>query len=207
MRYALAIALAFMAAPALAVGPAPKVDTSGATSCELSGYLTDKDPKGTNVRGGPSATAPIVGHLPPDYSESGSDETFAVEFTIIGSKNGWLLIKDAQTGQYGDSPLKTVFAGPGWISGGLVGFTLGSTVLRAGPTKADKLVAKLSDDAKGYGADSYMVLRVYECRGSAVDVTAVLPPSIDKHAKPVRGWARHACGNQVTTCDAGGDSD
>ncbi len=205
MRALLAVAVAFMAAPAFAAAPA--VDRSGATVCALQGYLTDKDPKGTNVRSGPSATAPVVGHLPPDYSEAGSDETFAVEFTIIGSKDGWLLIENAQTGQYGDGPAKTVFAGPGWISGGLVGFTLGSTVLRAGPSRTDKLVAKLMDDAKGYGPDSYIVQRVHGCKGGAVEVTAVLAPSIDAHAKPVRGWARHACGNQVTTCDTGGDAD
>jgi hypothetical protein len=204
MRYALAVAAAFMAAPAFAA-TAPKVDMSGATSCALNGFLTDKDPRGTNVRSGPSAAAPVVGHLPPDYSGAGSDETFAVEFTVIGSKDGWLLIKDARTGQYGEGPQKTVFAGPGWISGGLVGFTLGSTVLRAGPTKADKLAAKLSYGA--YGPDSYLVQRVHACRGGAVDVTVVIAPSIDPKAKPVRGWARHACGSQVTTCDAGGDAD
>ena len=206
MRYPLAIALACLAAPALAA-PGPAVDTAGATTCEVSGYLTDKDPKGTNVRSGPSAASPVVGHLPPEHAEPGADETFAVEFTIIGSKNGWLLIKDAKTGQYGDGPEKTVFTGPGWISGGLAGFTVGSAVLRAGPTKADTLVAKLQDSAKGYGPDSYIVQRVHECRGSAVDVTVLLGPSIDPHAKPVRGWARHVCGNQVTTCDAGGDAD
>lgn len=202
MRYALLIAAAFIAAPAFAA-TAPKVDTSGATSCSVGGYLTDKDPKGTNVRSGPSATAPVIGHLPPETVDRSAGDSFAVEFTIIGSKNGWMLIKDAKTGQYGDKPEKTVYAGPGWISGALVGFTIGTSSLRSGPSSTDKPIAKLSDRDKGYGPDSFVVKRVYECRGSAVDVTIVLVT--DPKAKPIRGWSRHVCSNQVTTCDTGGE--
>ena len=205
MRYALAVAALFVAAPVFAA-PAPKVDTSGATTCEVHGYLADTDPKGTNVRSGPSATAAVIGHLPPQSSSSpGVDENFAVEFTIIGSKNGWMLIKEAQTGQYSDAPLKTVFAGPGWISGTLVGFGIGTNGLRSGPAATDKVIAHLIDTARGIGPDSYAVKRVYECRGGAVDVTIVLPPGIDPKAKPIRGWSRHVCANQVTTCDTGGE--
>ena len=204
MRYALAAAAAIIALPSVAA-PAPKVDTSGATQCEVHGYLTDTDPKGTNVRSGPDAHAPVIGHLPPQSASSpGVDENFAVEFTIIGSRNGWMLIKDAQTGQYSDAPLKTVYAGPGWISGALVGFGIGTNGLRSGPSATDKVIAHLIDTAKGIGPDSYAVKGVHECRGSAVDVTIILPPGIDPKAKPIRGWSRHVCANQVTTCDTGG---
>jgi hypothetical protein len=206
MRYALAAAAAIIALPSVAA-PMPKADASGATQCEVHGYLTDTDPKGTNVRAAPDAHAAVIGHLPPEYSEPTASESFAVEFTIIGSKNGWLLIKAAETGQYGDGPTKTVFAGPGWISGALVGFTIGSNVLRSGPAKTDKEVVRLIDTDKGYGPDSYAVKRVHACQGHAVEVTAVLAPSLEKNAKPVRGWARHVCANQVTTCDTGGDAD
>src|SRR5581483_3413643 len=111
MRFAPIVLAMALVAPAAA---APAVDTAGATACHVHGYLTDKDPKGTNVRAAPSANAPIIGHLPASYSEPGSDEDFAVEFTIVGSKNGWMLIRHAKTGMYGDGPEKTIFAGPGW---------------------------------------------------------------------------------------------
>jgi hypothetical protein len=204
MKCALAIAAAVVAAPAFAA-PAPKVDTSGATQCEVHGYLTDTDPKGTNVRSGPDAHAPVIGHLAREYSDPSVKMDFAAEFTIIGSKNGWMLIKDAKTGQYGDKPEKTVYAGPGWISGGLVGFSIGTNSLRSGPAATDKVIAHLIDTARGIGPDSYAVKRVYGCRGSAVDVDIVLPPGVDPKARPIRGWSRHVCSNQVTTCDTGGE--
>lgn len=203
MRYALAVGLAFMAAPAFAAGPA--VDTAVTNKCELYGYTTDKDAKGTNVRASASATAPVVGHLPPEQASPGNEESFAPEFTITGAKNGWFLIKDAKTGQYGDGPEKTVFAGPGWISGGLIGFTIGSTALRATPSTSGKLVAKLMDTDKGYGPDSYAVKRVHDCKPGWVELTIRLAPSLDPKSKPMRGWVRHVCGTQVTTCDAGGE--
>ena len=202
MRYALAVAALFMAAPSLAA-PVPKVDTSGATRCEVPGYLADTDPGGTNVRAAPDAHAPVIGHLAREYTDPSAKMDFAPEFTIIGSKNGWMLIRDAKIGQYGDKPEKTVYAGPGWISGGLVGFSIGTNSLRSGPAATDKPIAKLVDPDKGYGPDSFAVKRVHECRGSAVDVTIVL--ATDPKAKPLRGWSRHVCSNQVTTCDTGGE--
>ena len=60
----------------------------------MRGFATDRDPKGSNIRSQPRATAPIVGRLPPLFPLTSADIVGA-EFEIIGSKNGWLLIRNA----------------------------------------------------------------------------------------------------------------
>lgn len=191
-------AVCLLASPALAA----EVETAGAGQCTTRGYNKDTDPRGTNLRAAPSAQAAIIGHLPPrEAVEPGSDDLVGAEFDIIGGKDGWLLIRDAHAG----ADDKLVFKGPGWISGRLVGFTLGGGVLREAPDVDAKAVAKLSGELKdgsGYGPDSYEVMAVHGCAGHFVDVTIRLAPSIAPKAKPLRGWNERACSTQVTTCDS-----
>jgi len=190
--------ICLLASPALAT----QVDTAGAGQCDTRGYNKDTDPRGTNLRAAPSAQAPIVGHLPPRQPiEPGADDLVGAEFDIIGARDGWLLIRNAHAGP--DD--KLVFKGPGWISGRLVGFTLGGGVLRDAPDVDAKVIAKLSGklkDGSAYGADSYEVMAVHGCVSHFVDVTIQLAPSIAPKAKPLRGWNERACSTQVTTCDS-----
>ena len=72
---------------------AAPLDTTGASQCEARGWAKDKDPKGTNIRNAPRADAPVIGHLAP-LTKIAADEWTGVEFDIVGSKGGWLLIKD-----------------------------------------------------------------------------------------------------------------
>src|SRR5262249_39026084 len=151
------------------------------------------------VHAAPLATSAVVGRLPPPQTEpgvvaeeGGENRLFGATFTVVGSKNGWMLIKDAAVGIYHDGKDRTIFRGPGWLPGDAVGFTVGSPVLRAGPNKTDKPVANLSDTDKGYAPSLYPVQRVHACQGSAVEVTVILDPAYeDRTAKPMRGWARH----------------
>jgi hypothetical protein len=180
---------------------AAELETAGATQCQTAGYLKDSNPRGSNVRRAPRANAAVIGHLPPRAPMApGSDEIVGAEFDIIGAKDGWLLIRDARTGENG----KQVFKGPGWIFGRLVDFTLGSNMLRVAPDSDAKAIAKLSGETKDgnrYGPDSYMVLAVHGCENHFVEVTIVLAPSIIPGGKPMRGWADKACSTQLTTCD------
>ncbi len=173
---------------------------AGVSTCShVQGFSTDTDPKGTNLRAGPDANAPIVGHLPPRHYEKQADLTISADFDVIGSKDGWLQIANASDGHIGQDSTFT-FKGPAWISGALVGFTVGSTKLHAAPSLTSPAVATLLGD--NYGPDSYDVKRVYACNGSFVDITVQL--TIKKEAKPVRGWAAAVCSNRLTTCDSGG---
>ena len=177
----------------------PLVDLAPASSCAIDGYLTDTDPNGTNVRSAPRADAPVSGHLPllamhpADPADAG-----APVFEIIGSKNGWLLIRNARFEDPAD-PVKPVFKGPGWISGGLVGFTVGSLALRDAPSANAKVIEKLTSADGTMGPDSYKVTHVHACVGHFAEVTI---QSAGSHkSAPMRGWVDKVCGNQLTTCN------
>lgn len=186
--------LAAIVFAAAAAASAPVVTTSDAV-CHINGYNADKDMTGTNIRSAPDAKAPVIFRLMP---ENEPDDTYGAEFEVIGSKNGWLLIRNAEEGQYGDGDGKIVFKGPGWISGALVGFTINDSALRSAPSANAKVVANLEGDngAGGvWGPDSFGVTRVYGCSGDFADVSGVTPTK-----KTYRGWVTKLCGNQRTTC-------
>jgi hypothetical protein len=169
--------------------------TTGDAVCHINGYNADKDMTGTNIRSAPAANAPVIFRLMP---EKEADDTYGAEFEVIGSKNGWLLIRNAELGQYGDGNGKIVFKGPGWISGALVGFTINDSNLRSGPSANAKVIARLEgDNGSGgvWGPDSFGITRVYGCAGDFADVSGVTPVK-----KAYRGWVTKLCGNQRTTC-------
>jgi hypothetical protein len=178
---------------AAAAASAPVVTTSDAV-CSVNGYNADKDMSGTNIRSAPDANAPVIFRLMP---EKEPDDTYGSEFEVIGSKNGWLLIRNAELGAYGDSNPKIVFKGPGWISGALVGFTINDPNMRAAPSPNAKVVATLQGEKNGsvWGPDSFGVKRVYGCSGAFADVSGVTP-----YKQTYRGWVTKLCGNQRTTC-------
>ena len=106
----------------------------------MSGFSIDPDPKGTNVRSAPRADAPVIGHLAPRVRVT-PVETTGVTFEILGSKDGWLLIRDGNPAT--DFTLDPANAddGRGWVSGRLVGTTLGAADLRAAPRRDAPVVA------------------------------------------------------------------
>lgn len=183
--------LALAAAVASGQGArAASVDTKVTTPCAFSAWSTDKDPAGLNVR-----AAPIVGKLPAPRASG----DYAVEFQVIGSRDGWLLIRQAKRVDYdGGGPDTQVFAGPGWVSGTKVGFEINDARVYAAPDAAAKVTAQLLDtsDPNGiYGADAAVVDRVFSCSGGFADVQLHMPKGA-----PIRGWVARLCANQVTTC-------
>ncbi len=114
--------------------------TAGATQCEVSGFSIDPDPKGTNVRSAPRADAPVIGHLAPRVRVTPVEIT-GVTFKILGSKDGWLLIRDGNPPS--DLTLDPANAddGRGWLSGRLVGTTLVAVYLRTAPRWDGPVVA------------------------------------------------------------------
>ncbi len=194
MRFVFAAVLIF--AP-LAVHAAP---LDGVSKCDLHGFSTDTDPKGTNIRSAPDANAPIIGHIP-SIASLGPASNANAQFDVLGSKNGWLLIQNVDNGGDPTATPKTFFKGQGWISGALAGFAVGTNELRSAPSNDAPIVAKLVD-AEGHGPDTYGVKRVNACSGKFADITIL--KTISKTAKPIRGWAGHVCQDQLTTCDSGG---
>jgi hypothetical protein len=171
---------------------AAPIETAGATQCEVSGFSIDPDPKGTNVRSAPRADAPIIGHPAPRVRVT-PVETTGVTFKILGSKDGWLLIRDGSPPA--DFTLDPANAddGRGWVSGRLVGTTLVAIYLRTAP----RWDAPVVTDFRGPGSspESVVVSTVHGCRGKYVEVTGT-PLS----GKTVRGWSYGPCSAQLTSC-------
>ena len=179
----------------LAILFAAAVSTASDAVCSINGYNADKDMTGTNIRSAPDANAPVIFRLMP---EKEPDDTYGSEFEVIGAKNGWLRIRDAELGAYGDGNPKIVFKGPGWISGALVGFTINDPNMRSGPSPNAKVIARLEGDngaGSVWGPDSFGITRVYGCSGAFAEVSGVTPLK-----KPYRGWVTKLCANQRTTC-------
>lgn len=171
-----------------AAGFAQAVDTTGAIQCKFSAWSADPDPAGLNVRAAARKDAPVLASLP-----HGKD--YSVEFEVIGSLNGWFLIRNAHLPTYGDGKDKPVFAGPGWVFADKVRFEINDAALRAQPQAEAPVVLPLSDEAEGAGPDSASIDHVFGCQGAFADVEVHMPKGPHK-----RGWATRLCSNQVTTC-------
>jgi hypothetical protein len=171
---------------------AAPIETAGATQCEVSGFSIDPDLKGTNVRSAPRADAPIIGHLAPRVRVT-PVETTGVTFKILGSKDGWLLIRDGSPPT--DFTLDPANAGDGrgWVSGRLVGTTLVAVYLRTAPRWDASAVANFGGPSSS--PESVVVSTVHGCRGKYVEVTGS-PLS----GKTVRGWSYGPCSAQLTSC-------
>jgi len=164
------------------------------TACSISGWSADPDPAGLNVRAGPSASAKILGRIPPARAQA--SDTYGAEFDIIGSQGGWLLIRKARFADYGDGKGDSaVFSGPGWVFADKVRFLINAPELRIAPREQAPTVARLSSADGSSGPDSAVIDHVYGCSGAFADVAAHTPGKPSK-----RGWATRICSNQVTTC-------
>lgn len=167
---------------------AQTLDTAGATSCEVRGYATDSDPKGTNVRAAPRADAPIIGHLASPSKIDPNTET-GVEFDIVGSKNGWLLIRNGSDGGLTfDAEHRA--DGRGWVSAKLVGTQLRLPAFRSAPRRDAPEIAHFQGDS--WGPDSASVTAIHGCQGRYIEVSAGPPDG-----KPVRGWSYLPCSLQL----------
>ena len=126
----------------------------GRTSCAVRGYATDTDPRGTNVRSAPRADAPIIGHLAPPTKIDANTET-GIEFDIVGSKDGWLLIRNGSDGGLTFDPAHRA-DGRGWVSAKLVGTQLRLPAFRSAPRRDAPEIAHFQGDI--WGPDSAGVI-------------------------------------------------
>jgi len=178
---------------------APPLDTTGASQCQTRGFSVDPDPRGTNLRSAPRADAAVIGRLAP-LTRVAPDTSTGVEFEIVGSKDGWLLIRNGSPAADFTLDAAHEADGRGWVSGRLVGVTLGRRQLRSAPHRDASVVADLL--GPDWGPDSVAVSAIHACLNKYVEVTATLPGG-----KRLRGWSWAPCSSQLTTCDSGGPSE
>lgn len=187
--------------PLCCISPSPSlataVETAGATGCSVSGWSDDRDPAGLNVRAGPRKDAPVIGRIPPENippkTMKGRD-TYAAEFDIIGSRDGWFLVRDVKFVDYGGSGDRVVFRGPGWVYADKVRFLINNSDLRSAADRDSPVVMKLATSDHTGGPDSANIDHVYGCHGDFVDIL------VHMDGPTARGWATGICSNQVTTC-------
>jgi SH3-like domain-containing protein len=162
-----------------AVGPSTPQQLGGAafTHCDVKAYVIDRDPKGMNVRSGPSSSHKIIGNLP-------SRDVEGVSVHITGSKGDWVRIDIAV--EEGGVQERTFFKGEGWLYGPLLGVDGigGGTKLFLAPTERSRVVGNLSGGGEGG--------RVRGCQGKWMYI---------EHKKG-KGWAAPGtlCANSLTTC-------
>nr|WP_245509645.1 SH3 domain-containing protein [Bradyrhizobium vignae] len=180
----------------------------GTEPCSLGAWSIDKDPNGLNVRAEPSATARVLGTLPPPYrlklggAENTPDGGWLTEFRIIGFKGGWFLIEGARPPgkdyedekRYPRSAPKP-YAGRGWVASNKVGANYANGYTRAGglfqapfiDAKWTPAQRELGGPIDGDGGPK----RILACSG--------FWGLVESH-DGVRGWWRALCSNQVTNC-------
>jgi hypothetical protein len=195
-RLAMALGLGFVMAQAAIAAP---IDTAGASQCATRGYSIDLDPRGTNLHSAPRADAPVIGRLAP-RTRLGPDMHEGVEFEIVGSKDGWLLIRDGQPAKDFTLDPANAADGRGWVSGRLVGTALSRPPFRAAPRRDAPVLVEMQGPQ--WGPDSALVSAVHGCQGKYVEVTAT-----PYGGKPIRGWSWEPCSNQLTTCDSAGTAE
>ncbi|HEX8168285.1 MAG TPA: hypothetical protein VF601_21170 [Beijerinckiaceae bacterium] len=179
---------------------------AGTMPCELGAWSADRDPKGLNVRAGPSAGARVLGRLPPPFRYKGGSEAapeggWRTEFTIVGYKDGWFLIEGAtppgrsyEDGAYPRRHPKP-YPGRGWVAAAKVGAAFANGDTRMGGLFQAPHVDARWTPAKGEGGEPISVdggpKRIIACSG--------LWALVESH-DGVRGWWRRICSNQVTNC-------
>ena len=186
---ALALLLPGLATAAEVAAPAER--------CDFRAWSKDPDPAGLNVRAAPKRDAAVIGRLPPPRVVDG--DRLAVEFRVVGGNGPWLLIENAEFGDYG-SGAKRVFTGRGWVAAGLVEVSPQDEKVRLGPTNGAGIV----DEPRPAGDGTYDFLsvgRVLGCRDRWAEIEGEFRVEKGRPGRPVRGWVTDLCGNQVTTCN------
>jgi hypothetical protein len=170
------------------------VDSSGVTACALSGWSNDPDPSGLNIRAAPGTDAEIIGRVPPAKAQAG--DSYAAEFRITGSRNGWFLVSRVKFADYGSGKGdRILFGGPGWVFADKVRFLINRAEVRSAPADNAQLVATLRTADGSGGPDSATIDHVFGCSGAFAEAAVHM-----EGQRQVRGWVTGICSNQVTTC-------
>ncbi len=186
-----------------------------ATTCELSGWSTNREGQGLLVRDEPGPAARVIGVIPFDLGTLGEDYAgFGISFQITASRNGWVRIRGAAD-EFGRPAFETkpIFGGDGWVHGSFVNFAVQSSRVRAVQQRAASVVAEVRSPL-GDGRDTEWltnmarITAVLACdgrwamvryRGKTSFADEVIPP--DRVQPDGAGWVTGICGRQETTCD------
>jgi hypothetical protein len=200
-------AMIAMSMSALMVVPPPVVaepatqeikPPSSETRCDLGGWTAPMDEKPIAVHAAPRADARVIGTLPTAFP---TEDGYAVDFSIIGSRDGWLKISEA-TDAKNEALARPVFGGVGWIRGAAARLGIQSGRGYARPDAHSRRVL----DLKGsWLTERGWIVAIAGCSGRWVLVDYRMyakDGEVDRQpAKAYRAWFRGACAVAETTCD------
>jgi hypothetical protein len=160
--------------------------------CRFSGWSSDPDPRGLNVRAGPSAEARILGTLPPPERGEDVEVDFGATFDVVESRDGWFRIQNARRwSQQGSGPSTLP---SGWISGRYLAFQLMTDKAFAEPDPGSPVVA--TSYVEDGGLSQFAYRHPSACRGEWVRLLVT-----GRNGREREAWVRGVCGIQETTCD------
>jgi hypothetical protein len=160
--------------------------------CDFGGWSADRDPKGLNVRAGPSASARIVRTLPAPAYDPDYEREMAPGFDVFESRDGWFLIGVLDTNDvhhYKAIPW-------GWVHGSKIDFAVQSDVAFTAPDPASPVAVTSWEDKDGGHPFTYR--HPVDCKGHWVQLTVAGQDGRERIA-----WTRGICEGQETTCDGG----
>ncbi|WP_431262966.1 hypothetical protein ACQ859_23215 [Roseateles chitinivorans] len=211
--------LATACAASLANGAPTTPVERPASACAFGAFVAETDPAGLNVRAAPNATASILGKLPPTFVDPSTEFPIhvRVEVDVIGTRNGWFLIRNAQDNEaLTERPARPMFTGEGWVHGGRLTVKSQADVGRARPSPKSAAVLRFHDDAT-FDNDAFIDAgRLTDCRGrwAQVEFSDQRFPSDARDALRVdpstrsglppgrfRAWVNRICAIQETSCD------
>ena len=179
-------------ASSAAASAQPPAGTAAASACNFSGWSSDPDPRGLNVRAEPSPTARILGTLPPPEDHPDNETAFGTTFDVIGTRDGWFRIENAR--RWSDSASGPSTLPSGWISGRYLHFQLQTDKAFAEPDPSSPVV--LTSEMVDGTLTQFNYRNPTDCNGEWVRLTVV-----GRDGGERQGWVRGVCGIQETTCD------
>jgi hypothetical protein len=123
----------------------------GVAACTFDALANDPQSAGLAIHDAPRSDAPVLGRLPAikdaDASAYGRDGEIP-EIHVIGSKDGWFLVEGAA---YQEPNRPKLYAGRGWVDGGLITTHLFRDTLKKAPSNTAADVVYLSGtDPEGF---------------------------------------------------------
>ena len=186
------------------------------TSCNFAAFVEETDPAGLNVRAEASASAKVLGTLPPIWTDEDGMRA-RVFVKVTASANGWFRVREAfEDEALTGHPARPVYDGEGWVSGRKLVVKAQAGVGRTRPDAKAPVAVRLKDGVHFDGSSTMAAGRLVDCRGAWVLVdyeesklSKDLLPYLE--IKPAaraglpkgrfRAWLDQICGIQETTCD------
>lgn len=192
------------------------------TSCSFAAFVEETDPAGLNVRAAPSASAPVLGTLPPVWTdEYGMRARVLVKVTA--TSNGWFRIREAfEDEALTGKPARPLYGGEGWVNGRKLVVKSQANAGRTRPDPKAPVAVRLKDGLVFDGSSTIAAGRLVDCRGRWAQVdydesrfAAEMRPYLQvspaaRAGQPkgrFRAWLDQICGIQETTCDGSSSLD